>query len=1296
MRRLSFFIIVLLLFIIPGQAQGNSLSVTPTSGPPGTVVTLNLTTSEPVRECYVNGAFIGDGSAPYTVPGGAQGTLVFRCDVGLGGEFMVSTNEATFTVTAPPPPPPDTATITISINPTSGIPPINVTLSAQTTGSVQITQCTANGAPFNLPNYVVPESAQGNIVFRCEGMGAAGATVTSNDAVFTVVPSAQPTVPPTAPPTQIPLPAFPNDGVCYVATTSPAEVNIRAEPNTTSAIVGALNPAQIYVAVAQSFQPDGIWFRLEVGGYVAGFVTRQTQACEDIVLEGLDIIDDDSDEGGMVQLAIFSYDFESLFEACPELLVYLDDIPLHILNFWADYFEDDPYPGEDPCDWMWEYIESTIFADFTSVIREIPPEVFDQLVRECPGKAVAWLEVLYTAWYTDDEVFNAVLRRLPADICAATDDFLETIRGFGDDDYSAWLNRIALPIMVNRYCGLDVDESDLRAFGVLSLFDYDVLVRDAFRLCDYVSMLVLIGSLSDAERDFYERYREACAATNDYLEHPSVAIEMFYIIRSQGINVRNVPIDTTNPRLCTDPWAYLYDNAPDPLVDGRSADVPPQLADCPEEARMLRARNDTLDPYILLAILNARNPCEAAASYLYAGIAPTYVGPALTCDPNYTGVSVRVRTPERRSAPRERDGLTCAAAVFFPLPNLIDNCARGTPQNHLLRDPSEPGEGVVVRTAPGAVEVSPRDRGGSASNGRRNQPDMTLVLADGSVIDKRSSWEEKVAALSRNPNQICEIPPPRLTSPPIASERICYGVTFALRDDSRLSGRGFGPTVGLAVVTNFTDGRPSVLETNYQLVNVRPGGSANLSFVAYVTDRNPDPNAVYGVDVTGLPDLSLVNSTGIRHGQVSDELCRNNTTPRDDDFLLLADRGFSFAFGLPFVILIEPDAEPDETTDDMGIILPDDDADETESAEIVADEPDEIDAPPLPPSMPGLLPGSSPGDPDSPGGLPPGVEPISMDDIPAPDVTLPLIAQPGRAPIFSAPTNDAPDFDLSETLLRLNPLFNGRIDGTSAVFQGEFGGRSDLYMLRDGEIVPVFEDESVTRLLPAFNQTGGLIAFIEATSDGDDVLRLYNRYSGESRLIFAGNGGLRLLPYRAAWMPNAADSLLFISLENANGERGIYLIDLSEDEPVPAPFIDNAYQPVMALDGMFMAYVRDSDGVSNVITRGLRSNREQAITNQAPGTDCHSPTFSNIPTTMYFLCGLDGEERLYRYNLAGLEQIELPATTILRPAAGPVDGFISYDDGERIYLSAFDGSLNAPLIELDDLIVTGIHWAITP
>lgn len=277
-----------------------------------------------------------------------------------------------------------------------------------------------------------------------------------------------------------------------------------------------------------------------------------------------------------------------------------------------------------------------------------------------------------------------------------------------------------------------------------------------------------------------------------------------------------------------------------------------------------------------------------------------------------------------------------------------------------------------------------------------------------------------------------------------------------------------------------------------------------------------------------------------------------------------------------------------------------------------------------------------------------------------------------------------------------NPLFSGRLDGTEAIFQAGVEGQEDLYIMRNGVVEPVFEERDVRRTLPAFNPHGGMVGFLESPPGAPSSLVVYNFVSGERRTLFTEGNGLQLLPHRPAWMPNARDLIIMVSMQDGEGRTGIYLLDLLDEEGAPLLIVEGGYEPVVARGGVFMAYVKDINGVPNIFTQTLSNNREQAITDQREGEGCTSPTFSNNPTVMFFVCDQAGEGKLYRYDLTGLNPVNLPVASIRRAVAGPIDGFISYDDGESIYLSSFDGRVNAPLVTVGDLPVSHVHWATAP
>lgn len=93
------FVMALLLAGLVARAAF-SVSISPTSGPPGTVVT--VTTSPDyggLTTCYANGSPIGGSGATYTVPNGVS-SVTFYCEAGTG-EFYERTNDAVFTVIQP-------------------------------------------------------------------------------------------------------------------------------------------------------------------------------------------------------------------------------------------------------------------------------------------------------------------------------------------------------------------------------------------------------------------------------------------------------------------------------------------------------------------------------------------------------------------------------------------------------------------------------------------------------------------------------------------------------------------------------------------------------------------------------------------------------------------------------------------------------------------------------------------------------------------------------------------------------------------------------------------------------------------------------------------------------------------------------------------------------------------------------------------------------------------------------------------------------------------------------------------
>jgi hypothetical protein len=74
---------------------------------------------------------------------------------------------------------------------------------------------------------------------------------------------------------------MPEDGPCVVATQGTDGVNVRALPDTSQAVfvLRTLDPELLYPAVMSFQTPEGTWWMLEQGGFVAEWVTRQGGDC---------------------------------------------------------------------------------------------------------------------------------------------------------------------------------------------------------------------------------------------------------------------------------------------------------------------------------------------------------------------------------------------------------------------------------------------------------------------------------------------------------------------------------------------------------------------------------------------------------------------------------------------------------------------------------------------------------------------------------------------------------------------------------------------------------------------------------------------------------------------------------------------------------------------------------------------------------------------------------------------------------------------------------------------------------
>lgn len=1243
--------LVLILSIWQTITVSAQITVSPNPAYPGQVVTISNTNPDPSYElqgCQIDGqgsyGNIASGeSVNFTIPAGAQpgSNYVFRCQqyVSSSNEFGGPVDPVSIQVAAPPP--------------TDVPPPTDSDGDGIADGQ---DQCPNQPGPAS--NNGCPEATQPD-----PNVG----TDQNND---NTPPEAQPTIAPV-----IALPSLPDDGNCYVATTDASIVNVRESAGTDAPIIGQMIPTEIYQASGTVFDEQGrIWYMLEGGGFVAGFVVRTSAPCETLGLP----------EGGSVQLASYSADWETILVECPELIPYIEGLPFPILLTLLDLAEN---PPPTACDFLTEVIESAVFDG--TIFDDVPPDTLDLVFDSCSVRWAQYAAHLAFLRQFDPPQYNALIAELEA--------YCDSVRD-GESDTVSWvlrnLDRIGLPglrVALFEECGVNIlanEDED----GFASLIDPDA-VENTSALCGQMEMLALLGDMSAADRAFADRMATCSPPITGDLD---LLLRVFYTLRVNNIDPADVVVDAT---FCDDPIAGLLDLAPHPGVVGRDPSIPSALSACPDLAALLEANNATLDPYTLLAILQASDPCSAAAGYIYSGVVPAYTGPALTCaatsvDSTYptTTTQTQERPQEEMMTEGEQDNGQCSRAGEAILRGLTGgtmSCRGNRPAVMHVRsgtdgrgsdaEPSDMDDTSTTYVRVGASGAVIRTSDGTETRSSAVPSPLVLVTSDGRVIDIRSTWADKVSAIDRATGAICQSPPPAVANP-TTEERVCYGVTWIFRDTSTETGVPLKPSVGLALVSEFTDGRPTVYETNIQRVDVRPGSIIDLSFVAYVTERFSDPAARTNVALIGIRMDQVTNIAGLEFGQVDNSFCQNNTVPRGGDYFVSPI--------LPMQAATNPmmnTAPVDEADTDTGT-----DTEDTDDVETDTDSP----LPPRPEEEAGSLPERD----EDTTVLPPAYEPPADSDEPLPsdvDDATTVSSQLGDrysgtnasgVPVVDRATSQS----TSEIIAGLNPIFAGELDGASAVFQfTSLAGNSDLYTLEDAQVVPLFDETPDNEQFPAIDATGTFVAYINRAPDGTESVQVYNLETGESRTAYNATERLGLLPIQPAWLPGFGGRLLFVTLEDAFGIPGIYAIDLTAEEPVPEVVERNAYQINFSRDGGLMAFTRDVDNIPNVFTRSMRSDRQTAITDQTTGTGCQSPAFDTSPLTMYFTC----DDTLYRYTIGGIQSVQTLAQRVAHPAAAPIASMFAYDDGSTIYLAATDGSATASLIQLPDGNVSAVSWA---
>ncbi|MGJ3238106.1 MAG: TolB family protein [Anaerolineae bacterium] len=1272
---------------IPVFAQ---ISVSPNPAQPGQVVTISNTSPDPsyvLQGCQIDGqgsyGNIASGqSVTFTIPSGAQpgSSYVFRCQqyISSSNEFGGAVDPVTIQVVAPPPTDSDSDGIVDGQDQCPNQPgpasnngcPEAAQPNPPDAGTVD---SDGDGVPnnvdtcpstFGIPEWDgCPDTDGDGLTTQYDNCpNEPGPRETLGCPIDAPAPEPQPTPVPA-----ISLPPLPDNNDCYVATAGSAVVNVRESAGTDAAIIWELSPTQVYQASGTVLDEQGrIWFELENGGFVAGFVIRTSAPCDTLGLT----------EGGSVQLASYSADWETILTDCPELITYIESLPFPILLTLLD-LADNPPPNA--CDFLTEVIESVVFDG--TLFDDVPSDTLEVIFDSCSNRWSQYAAHLAFLRRFDPLQYTALMGELQT-YCDSVDD--------EDDNTVYWtllnLDRIGLQglqVALFEECGVNILANEDET-GFASLIDSEA-VEHIDDLCGQMEMLALLGDMTVTDREFASQMATCSPPITGDLD---LLMRVFYTLRVNNIDPSNVFIDDT---FCADPIGVLLNLAPHPSVVGRDPSIPSALAACPDLAALLEANNATLDPYTLLAILQTEDPCSAAAAYIYSGVVPAYTGPGLSCaaaSPDSIYQTTTTELPENpqqaQSADTPRDDGQCSRTgdrILRAFTGGTMSCRGSRPAVIHIRqgndDSNAEDEGETstnyVRVGASGAGVAVRADGTETQISAVSSP-LVLVTADGRIIDIRSSWEDKVAAIDRAVGAICESPPPAIANP-APEERVCYGVTWIFQEASAETSVPLKPSVGLALVSEFTDGRPTVYETNVQRVDVPASGIVDLSFAAYVTERFSDPAARTNVALFSFRMDQVTNILGLEFGQVDDALCQNNTVPRSEDYFLSPSLPVRSVANT--TLNTAPVDETDTETD-------------TDDAETDSDS----SLPPRPEGEAGDLPERD----EDATILPPMYEPPA-------DADMPLPADFDSATMLSMPSSDrysgtnasgvpvvasGANQSTSEIIAGLNPIFAGELGGASAVFQFTSStSNSDLYVLQEAQVVPLFDATPDDELLPAIDATGTFIAYLNRAPDETESLRVYNLETGESQTLYDSTESLMLLPIQPAWLPGFGGRLLFVTLEDAFGVPGIYAIDLTAEDPVPEVVERNAYQISFSRDGGLMSFTRDVDGIPNIFTRSMRTERQTAITDQTAGTGCQSPAFDTSPLTMYFTC--DGE--LYRYTIGGIEPVQTLGQRVAHPAAAPIASMFAYEDGNTIYLGATDGSAAAPLIQFPNGSVSSVSWA---
>lgn len=182
--------------------------------------------------------------------------------------------------------------------------------------------------------------------------------------------------------------------------------------------------------------------------------------------------------------------------------------------------------------------------------------------------------------------------------------------------------------------------------------------------------------------------------------------------------------------------------------------------------------------------------------------------------------------------------------------------------------------------------------------------------------------------------------------------------------------------------------------------------------------------------------------------------------------------------------------------------------------------------------------------------------------------------------------------------------------------------------------------------------------------------------------------------YETAWSPDGQ----FAVITAANGTsaaplEGHQLLVFDLGSPAsPVLTVENAAAPTISPNGRLLAFERQDATGRNIYVRTMNSGEITPITQQPAGSECYGAQFGLDSLTLFFTCQINGETTLFRYGLAGVTPIRTGVANAQNPSPGPEPGFITFDDGQTLYISRDDGTNALPYAQLEGLSLRGLQW----